>query len=182
MKRDPNVRFDPQYNELLQGTRKQMFGGRDTLAAAHRVSITGRATGGVRSLTGSAPVSARRPLEKPSPDASNTFLTEVETDTADQRHAAQTARASSPQQRGDEIHERKTGSQTARVRGSKSARPSITASKRRAQLNYLAIGAGDNIGDFYKPRAKNPGCSASVFPSRFFALIGSSAWASGLVT
>ena len=176
MKRNPNVHFDPRYNKLLQGTGKKMHGERDALAPAPRVSTMGRATGGVRSLTGSAPVSARPPLEKPGTDSSNTFLTQVDTETADQRHAAQTARARSPQHK----EEGKTGSQTARVRGSKSARPSITASKRRAQLNYLAIGAGDNIGDFYKPRAKNLGWSASVFPSRFFALIRSSAWVSGL--
>ena len=171
MKRNPNVRFDQLYHDLYQVTRKQKPGERDTLDAAPRVSTTGRATGGVRSSTGSSPILACLPLAKPSTDSSNTFLTEVETDAADQRHAAQTARGSSPQHKEGEIHERTTGSQTARVRGSKSARPSITVNKQRT-LNYLAIGAGDNIGDFYKPRAKNPGWSASVCPSRFFALFG----------
>jgi len=164
MKHNPYVRFDHRHTELFGETSKQTPGA--------------KAPGAVRSLTGDASVSSRRSLVTASTESSNTFLTELEADGGEQRHVAQTARNSKnkmPQTARDssslhpegDMHQGATGSQTARVQGSKYDRPKITVNKRRAQLNYLAIGAGANVGDFYKPRAKNPGWNASVFPSCF---------------
>lgn len=162
MKHNPYVRFDHRHTELFGETSKQTPGG--------------KAPGAVRSLTGDDSVSSLRSLVTASTESCNTFLTELEADGGEQRHVAQTARDSNMPQtarnssslhlEGDQ-HQGATGSQTARVQGSKYDRPKILVNKRRAQLNYLAIGAGDNVGDFYKPRAKNPGWNASVFPSSF---------------
>ena len=162
MKRNPHVRFDQRHTELFGETSKQTPGA--------------KAPGAESSLTENASVSSRRALLTASTESSSTFLTELEADGGEQRHVSQTARGSSILQTAREssslhsegnMQQRATGSQTARVQGSKYDRPKITVNKRRASLNYLAIGAGDNVGDFYKPRAKNPGWNASVFPSCF---------------
>jgi hypothetical protein len=84
-------------------------------------------------------------------DASNTFLTSVPQECDNLRSGAQTARPADKE--------------TERVRGSKTARQADDTERKDARNKYLAIIAGRNKGDFYKPRSLNPGWNPQDFRS-----------------
>ena len=94
---------------------------------------------------------AQSPRRSDVRDASSTFLTSVAQEYDDLRYSAQTARPA--------------GNETERVRGSKSARRADDADRNEARNKYLAINAGRNKGDFYKPRSLNPGWNPQDFRS-----------------